>query len=74
MGIEIDPDYGGAGMDFMSTIIAIEEIAKVDPSVSVLVDIHNSLVNSVIKKLGTKEQKEKYLPRLTTDTVSVNKL
>ncbi|KAJ8928383.1 hypothetical protein NQ314_019048 [Rhamnusium bicolor] len=70
MGIEIDPHYGGAGCNFMTTILTIEEIAKVDPAVSVLVDIHNTLVNAVIKKLGTDEQKEKYLPRLATDTSS----
>lgn len=69
MGIEIDTDYGGAGCNFMTTILAIEEISKVDPAVAVLVDIQNTLVNAVIKKLGTKEQKEKYLPRLATDMV-----
>lgn len=69
MGIEIDPEYGGSGCNFMTTIIAIEEIAKIDPSVAVLVDIHNTLVNAVIKKLGTEEQQKKYLPRLATDTV-----
>ncbi|XP_018578394.1 short/branched chain specific acyl-CoA dehydrogenase, mitochondrial isoform X2 [Anoplophora glabripennis] len=70
MGIEIDTDYGGAGCNFMTTILAIEEISKVDPAVAVLVDIHNTLVNAVIKKLGTNEQKEKYLPRLATDMCS----
>lgn len=70
MGIEIDPEYGGVGSNFMSTIVSVEEIAKVDPAVAVLVDIHNTLVNSVINKLGTKEQKEKYLPMLASTTVS----
>lgn len=70
MGIEIDPEYGGVGSNFMSTILSVEEIAKVDPAVAVLVDIHNTLVNSVIIKLGTKEQKDKYLPMLASDTVS----
>lgn len=73
MGIEIDPEYGGSGCSFMTSIIAIEEIAKIDPSVSILVDIHNTLVNAVIKKLGTKEQKQKYLPRLAMDTVRLTK-
>lgn len=71
MGIEIAPEYGGSGLNFMTTILTIEEISKVDPSVAVLVDIHNTLINSVITKLGTKEQKEKYLPRLAQNTVSV---
>lgn len=70
MGIEIAPEYGGSGCNFMTTILTIEEISKVDAAVAVLVDIHNTLVNSVITKLGTEEQKNKYLPRLATDTVS----
>lgn len=70
MATEIDPEYGGSGLNFMSTIITIEEISKVDPAVAVLVDIQNTLVNSVITKLGTREQKQKYLPRLAQDTVS----
>lgn len=71
MGIEIDTDYGGSGCNFMTTIVTIEEISKVDPAVAVLVDIHNTLINSVITKCGTKEQKEKYLPRLAKDTVGI---
>lgn len=70
MGMEIDTEYGGAGCNFMTTILAIEEISKVDPAVAVLVDIQNTLVNAVIKKLGTKDQKEKYLPRLAIDMVT----
>lgn len=70
MGIEIDSDYGGAGCNFMTTILTVEEISKVDPSVSVLVDIQNTLVNNVIQKLGTKQQKEQYLPRLATNLAS----
>lgn len=69
MGIEIDTDFGGAGCNFMTTILCIEEIAKVDPSIAVLVDIQNTLVNNVIKKLGTEEQKKKYLPQLATTMV-----
>ncbi|XP_023017191.2 short/branched chain specific acyl-CoA dehydrogenase, mitochondrial [Leptinotarsa decemlineata] len=69
-GIEIDPEYGGAGCNFMTTIVTIEELAKVDPAVSVPVDIQNTLINAVIMKLGTREQKEIYLKRLATDTVA----
>ncbi|KAG5880582.1 hypothetical protein JTB14_002391 [Gonioctena quinquepunctata] len=69
-GIEIDPEYGGAGCNFMTTIVTIEELAKVDPAVSVPVDIQNTLINSVITKLGTREQKETYLPRLAQDTIA----
>ncbi|CAH1116322.1 unnamed protein product [Phaedon cochleariae] len=69
-GMEIDPEYGGAGCNFMTTILVIEELAKVDPAVTVPIDIQNTLINAVIIKLGTKDQKETYLPRLATDTVS----
>ncbi|XP_044767162.1 short/branched chain specific acyl-CoA dehydrogenase, mitochondrial [Coccinella septempunctata] len=69
LGIEIDECYGGAGSNFMTTILTVEEISKVDPSVSTLVDIHNTLVNSIIMKLGSEEQKQKYLPRLATQMV-----
>lgn len=69
MGIEIPTKYGGTGSNFMSTILTIEEIAKVDASVSILVDIHNTLINSLIVKLGSEEQKRKYLPKLAQDSV-----
>ncbi|KIM45762.1 hypothetical protein M413DRAFT_440800 [Hebeloma cylindrosporum] len=65
MGIETNPDFGGSGSSFTSAIIAIEELAKVDPSVSVLCDVHNTLVNTVIRKYGSAEQQEKWLPQLS---------
>ncbi|EED83746.1 predicted protein [Postia placenta Mad-698-R] len=64
MGIETSTDHGGAGSSFMSAIIAIEELAKVDPSVSVMCDVHNTLVNTVIRTYGTQEQQDKWLPQL----------
>ena len=70
MGIEIDPDYGGTGSTFFSSILVIEELAKVDPSVAVLCDIQNTLINTLFVKLGTPAQKEQYLSRLSTDMVS----
>ncbi|KAH8996155.1 acyl-CoA oxidase [Lactarius hatsudake] len=66
MGIETSAEHGGAESSFTSAIIAIEELAKVDPSVSVLCDVHNTLVNTVIRKYGTPEQQEKWLPELST--------
>lgn len=69
MGIEIPEEYGGAGMSFTAAIVGIEELARVDPSVSVLVDVQNTLVNTAILKYGTNESKRKWLPRLATDTV-----
>lgn len=70
MGIEIPQEYGGAGSNFMTSILAVEEISKVDPAVAVLVDIQNTLINSLINRLGTKAQKEKYLTKLATESVT----
>jgi short-chain 2-methylacyl-CoA dehydrogenase len=47
MGIEVDTEYDGAGCSFMSAILAVEEMAKVDPAVSASLDVHNTLVNTV---------------------------
>ena len=69
MGIETAGEHGGAESSFTSAIIAIEELAKVDPSVSVLCDVHNTLVNTIFRKYGTKEQQEKYLPQLSESKV-----
>jgi short-chain 2-methylacyl-CoA dehydrogenase len=54
----------------MTSIVVVEEISKVDPAVAVLVDIQNTLVNSLITRLGTKDQKEKYLTKLATCSAS----
>ncbi|XP_065170666.1 short/branched chain specific acyl-CoA dehydrogenase, mitochondrial-like [Atheta coriaria] len=70
MGVEIPTDYNGSGCNFMTTIQVIEEISKVDPAVAVLVDIQNTLVNAILMKLGTEEQKAKYLPKLATEMCS----
>ena len=69
MGIEIPEEYGGSGMNFTAAIIAIEELARVDPSVSVMCDVHNTLVNTAIIKWGSEAMKKKYLPKLATETV-----
>jgi short-chain 2-methylacyl-CoA dehydrogenase len=69
MGIEIPEEYGGAGMNFTAAIVGIEELARVDPSVSVLCDVHNTLVNTAILKWGSEAMKKKYLPKLATETV-----
>src|SRR5204863_6699635 len=72
MGVEIPEEYGGAGMNFTACIVGIEELARVDPSVSVLVDVHNTLVNTVVLRYGSQEVKKKWLPRLATDTVGLS--
>ncbi|KAK4706080.1 short-chain 2-methylacyl-CoA dehydrogenase, partial [Phenoliferia sp. Uapishka_3] len=66
MAIETDPDHGGAGASFTSAILVIEELAKVDPSVSVMCDVHNTLVNTVLRKYATPALKDKYLPQLSS--------
>jgi len=70
MGLEIPAEYGGAGCNFMSTILTVEEVAKVDGAIAALVDIHNTLVNSLIIKVASEEQKQKYLPKLAQNYVS----
>ena len=69
MGIETSAAHGGSESSFTSAIIAIEELARVDPSVSVLCDVHNTLVNTVIRKYGTEVQQEKWLPQLAESKV-----
>ncbi|KAI1253305.1 hypothetical protein MGN70_005513 [Eutypa lata] len=69
MGVEIPEEYGGAGMNFTAAIVGIEELARVDPSVSVLVDVHNTLVNTAVLKWGSADLKRRFLPRLATNTV-----
>ncbi|XP_063912961.1 short/branched chain specific acyl-CoA dehydrogenase, mitochondrial-like [Zophobas morio] len=69
MGIQIGTEYGGTACNFMTTILTIEEISKVDPAVAVFVEIQNTLINNVIKKLGTNEQKKTYLPQLASNMI-----
>ncbi|XP_054975084.1 short/branched chain specific acyl-CoA dehydrogenase, mitochondrial [Sorex araneus] len=69
MGIEIDTKYGGTGASFFSSILVIEELAKVDASVAVLCDIQNTIINTMLRKLGTEQQKATYLPKLATEMV-----
>jgi alkylation response protein AidB-like acyl-CoA dehydrogenase len=61
MGMMVSPDYGGAGMDTISYVVAMEEISKIDASVSVSMSVNNSLVCWGLEKFGTEEQKQKYL-------------
>jgi alkylation response protein AidB-like acyl-CoA dehydrogenase len=61
MGMMVDPEYGGSGMDTISYILAMEEISKIDASVSVIMSVNNSLVCYGLNKFGTEEQKQKYL-------------
>ncbi|TMW66092.1 hypothetical protein Poli38472_003857 [Pythium oligandrum] len=69
MSIEIPAEYGGTEASFMNLAITIEELSKVDPSIGLLVDLQNTVVNNVFVLNGNEEQKQEYLPRLSTDTV-----
>jgi len=69
LGMMVDPKYGGGGMDTVSYIVAMEEIAKIDASAAVIMSVNNSLACWGIEKYGTEEQKQKYLTRLATGEV-----
>jgi butyryl-CoA dehydrogenase/short/branched chain acyl-CoA dehydrogenase len=69
MGIDTQEQYGGQGGTFFQSILAIEEVAKVDPSASVIVDVQNTLVNNAIERWGNTRQKQQYLSRLATESV-----
>jgi len=64
MGMMVSPDYGGAGMDTISYVLAMEEISKIDASVSVCMSVNNSLVSWGLEVYGSEEQKQKYLTPL----------
>jgi short-chain 2-methylacyl-CoA dehydrogenase len=69
MGIEIPEKHSGAGATFFMSILVVEELARVDASVAVLVDVQNTLVNNALLRWGTEDQKARYLPRLATKWV-----
>jgi len=64
MAIESPEEYGGAGSTIFNAILAIEELARVDASVSVFVDVHNTLVTNAFMRWANEEQKKKYLPQM----------
>jgi alkylation response protein AidB-like acyl-CoA dehydrogenase len=69
MAIESPEEYGGAGSTIFNAIVAIEELARVDASVSVFVDVHNTLVTNAFMRWGNDEQKKKYLPQMAESRV-----
>lgn len=69
MSMEIPEQYGGVGISFMSTCLAIEELARVDASVSVMVDVQNTLVANAFNNWGSKEQKQHYLSLLSESKI-----
>jgi alkylation response protein AidB-like acyl-CoA dehydrogenase len=69
MAIETPEEYGGAGSSFFNAILAIEELARIDASISVFVDVHNTLVTNAFLRWGTEELKKKYLPQMAEGRV-----
>ena len=59
MNISVDPKYDGAGASYFATILAIEELAKVDPSISVMVDVHNTLFTETLAVYGSEDQRQR---------------
>ncbi len=69
MGVEIPEVYGGAGSTFFMSILAVEELSRVDPSAGVIVDVQNTLVNNALLRWGSDAQKKRYFPRLASEWV-----
>jgi butyryl-CoA dehydrogenase/short/branched chain acyl-CoA dehydrogenase len=67
MGIHVPEEFGGSGGTFFMSVLAVEEISRVDASFGVFIDVQNTLVNNAIMRWATGEQKKRYLPRLTRD-------
>ncbi|MET0387653.1 MAG: acyl-CoA dehydrogenase family protein [Polyangiales bacterium] len=66
MGIQIDPSYGGSGLDTLAYAIIVEEVSRADGSAGLTVASHNGLGSSHIARFGSQEQRERYLPKLAT--------
>lgn len=71
MGVAVDPRFNGTGSTFFTTMLVIEELSKVDPSVGAMVEVHNSLAVETIAKYASEAQKREWLPRLANDMVSL---
>ncbi|HXU39055.1 MAG TPA: acyl-CoA dehydrogenase [Blastocatellia bacterium] len=69
MGIEVPEEYGGQGGSLFNAILAVEELSRADASAGVVVDVQNTLVNNAFLRWGNEDQKTRYFPRLTADTV-----
>ncbi|HET9934630.1 MAG TPA: acyl-CoA dehydrogenase family protein, partial [Polyangiaceae bacterium] len=69
MAVEVPAELGGAGSSFFNAILAVEALAEVDPSIAVLVDVQNTLVNNALLRWGNAEQKARYFPKLASSWV-----
>src|SRR5580692_8235755 len=70
MAVEVPEEFGGQGGTFFQSILAIEELARVDPSAAVIVDVQNTLFHNAILHWASDEQKRRWLPRAAKDTVA----
>jgi alkylation response protein AidB-like acyl-CoA dehydrogenase len=69
MGIEVPEEMNGTGSSFFTAVLVVEELSRVDPSVGVLVDVQNTLVNNCLLRYGNDDVRQRFLPRLATDTI-----
>ena len=69
MGIEIPEEYGGAGASFFYSVLAVEQLSRVDPSVGVFVDVQNTLFINGLVKWGSEDIKKRFCPRVAKDTI-----
>jgi butyryl-CoA dehydrogenase/short/branched chain acyl-CoA dehydrogenase len=69
MGVEIPDEHGGAGADFFVSVLVVEELARVDASLAVLVDVQNTLVNNALLRYGSAELRARYFPKLASKWV-----
>jgi len=69
MGVEIPSEQGGAGSSFFNAVLAVQALARVDPSVAVLVDVQNTLVENALLRWGSSAQKARYCPKLASEWV-----
>ena len=69
MGIEVPEAFGGAGARFFHSVLAVEALSQVDPSVGLLVDVQNTLVTNALIRWGTDDIKQRHLPAMATKTV-----
>ena len=70
MGVEVPSTYGGSNATFFSSILVVEELAKVDASITVMCDIQNTLLNTLLLQHGSEYLRDTYLPKLATNTVN----
>jgi len=69
MGIEIPDTYGGAGASFFHSVLAVEALSRVDPSIGVLVDVQNTLVINALLRWGGDDTKRRYLPKMASNLI-----